>query len=844
MMDSTKRRVSRWALRWTAMLALLYGATLGMSAAANEADKLVDLVRQGSIEPLAAYLAIPGADINARPDFDKALLDYAAEQNQVRVATWLLDHGANVNAQERTGFRKLTALHRAASFDSFEVAQLLIARGANVNADGAHGTTPLLFAAAAGRTRMVELLLRNGADPETSTPSGQTALSEAARKGYLDIVKLLGAHGATQGDDRALSEAALNQQMDVIRYLLDHNQSQDTRDRALRFAVIGADSRTDTASLDMVSLLIAAKANVNNTVQGAQNTPLMLAKRVELRELLLAHGALDLDALKTAQASQGELRDLLMTLGRARVLGPSLDIAAIRIMRKFAPTVGTADETSTGWQHLKDTIAQDLRYDVGAVLLVRADEIASRWQETLNSGLSADDGVALMGFFESDVGQRYLAFQSRLSSIQEAGMVAVATRSNAAAGHGSAQTQGELLEQRRRLIGLGWNSGTSGCCDDVLQWMATQGKPGASPDEIAAVAGPRLDALRTDYLRDLDAFATFQQTPASGAIAAARRQILDQTAAGTAGSTEVVATALQRSEQAHDAEWRQGYLTLHTATRPTSAMTVSSSRPPTVELSSCVKNPHRLESSAWVTGFPGERLYVSPKHPRECSDTGLDACPGTPYLLSGDPVQLQGTCDEWTRLSYKGARGTVVGWVTSLRLTTDSGLTPPPQVDPGSSKHEHPPKSTEAEVCRAAREGTVEDAGLRDVTRYSFPREYLVNSGEDMWGTPLVTAEGNVDLFNEGKPQRVVLMAVGYSNRGDDRHTEWPVVLNANGLPDRTIPTYQKVFESAGDSDHTRLFRFRGVTYMEHMPISESGTSPHEIWRFSRTEAVKVCDVK
>ena len=309
MMDSTKlprpRRKSRWPVLSTVLLGFLYAVALGLPAAANEADKLVTLVRDGSIEQLAAYLATPGADINARPDVDKALLDYAAEQNQVVVATWLLDHGAKVDGEEQQGLRRLTPLHRAVFFDSFEVAQLLIARGANVNANQSHGATPLLYAASSGHGRIVELLLQNGADTLPSTAAGQTALSEAAQKGHLDIIKLLQAHGASLSDDRALFEAAFNQHMDVVRYLLDHDQSQGAKDSALRFAVIAADSRTDAVSLDLVSTLIAGGANVNNTVNAAPNTPLMMAKRPDLRELLLAHGAVDLEAVEGTTGEPG-----------------------------------------------------------------------------------------------------------------------------------------------------------------------------------------------------------------------------------------------------------------------------------------------------------------------------------------------------------------------------------------------------------------------------------------------------------------------------------------------------------------------------------------------------------
>jgi hypothetical protein len=105
-----------------------------------------------------------------------------------------------------------------------------------------------------------------------------------------------------------------------------------------------------------------------------------------------------------------------------------------------------------------------------------------------------------------------------------------------------------------------------------------------------------------------------------------------------------------------------------------------------------------------------------------------------------------------------------------------------------------------------------------------------------------VIAEGDVDLFNEGQPKRVAVLSVDYSFREWEYHTEWPVVLDVNGLPDATTAMHRKLFESAGRSDHVRLFRFHGVTYMEHEPIAGSAESSHEIWQFTKSEAVKVCD--
>lgn len=135
-------------------------------------------------ERLSRHLATPSVSINDRSDNDKALLDFAAEQNQVVIARYLLEHGAAVDAKATSVLALgVTALDRTAYFGSVDVAELLIAHGANVNPTGV-AAPPLLFAASGGRMNVIKLLLlAHGADLSYQTGAGQTALSEAAAAG-------------------------------------------------------------------------------------------------------------------------------------------------------------------------------------------------------------------------------------------------------------------------------------------------------------------------------------------------------------------------------------------------------------------------------------------------------------------------------------------------------------------------------------------------------------------------------------------------------------------------------------------------------------------------------------
>ena len=100
-------------------------------------------------------------------------LHLAAGYNNLDVAEYLLEHGADVNAQDKGG---LIPLHNASSYGHLDVAALLIRFNTEVNATDRWGFTPLHEAAQKGRTQLCALLLAHGADPHMKNQEGQTPL--------------------------------------------------------------------------------------------------------------------------------------------------------------------------------------------------------------------------------------------------------------------------------------------------------------------------------------------------------------------------------------------------------------------------------------------------------------------------------------------------------------------------------------------------------------------------------------------------------------------------------------------------------------------------------------------
>jgi len=134
-----------------------------------------------------------GADVNAQNAFGStALMWSVSDPARVRL---LLDHGAQVNTVARSG---RTALIVAAFTNpSAEVVKLLLAKGANVGVMDRMHVTPLNAATFGNDTATVRLLLEAGADIETpDTFIGLNPLMNAAGNRNVEAVKLLLAKGA------------------------------------------------------------------------------------------------------------------------------------------------------------------------------------------------------------------------------------------------------------------------------------------------------------------------------------------------------------------------------------------------------------------------------------------------------------------------------------------------------------------------------------------------------------------------------------------------------------------------------------------------------------------------
>ena len=154
---------------------------------------------------VAGLLCRNGAGVDVRDSSENTLLRQASRV--LDVVQWLLDHGADVNAQ---GYNGYSPLHNAVCDGQLQAFQMLIEHNADIHIQNAFGMTPLHDAAAGYEIRsdhvdIMQLLLEHGANPNArdnnnSTPLHHSSWSKTGNyppnRGTVEGTRLLLQHGA------------------------------------------------------------------------------------------------------------------------------------------------------------------------------------------------------------------------------------------------------------------------------------------------------------------------------------------------------------------------------------------------------------------------------------------------------------------------------------------------------------------------------------------------------------------------------------------------------------------------------------------------------------------------
>lgn len=179
---------------------------------------LRNAIQSGDVRTLLEVLLATPELITKRHKDGATLLHWAAAYAQLEITSFLLQHGAQVDAKDDAGFCPLhcatsaevarllleagasplstdangnTPLGLAAEYNRPDIARVLLIHGARVDAANSAGATPLAYCVIYDHVETAEVLLEAGADPKAKLPEGMTPLQLAEAKHAIGMVELL-----------------------------------------------------------------------------------------------------------------------------------------------------------------------------------------------------------------------------------------------------------------------------------------------------------------------------------------------------------------------------------------------------------------------------------------------------------------------------------------------------------------------------------------------------------------------------------------------------------------------------------------------------------------------------
>ena len=242
------------------------------------------------LRDVVEVLAIGTHGVNSQ-DFDDELtpLHLASREGHLDIARFLVEHGANLAAQDKHGS---TPLHDTSCNGRLDLARFFVEHGANVAAQDQHGSTPLHQASGRGHLDRARFLIEHGANVVAEDQNGSTPLYEASAKGDLNLLRLLIEHGASVAAEDPHGWTSLDvvlecRQFDVAQFLVEHGANLANLGSILLY------NASERGHLGLTRALV--ERGVNAAAQDQCGwTPLQVASQrghLDIARFLIEHGA-------------------------------------------------------------------------------------------------------------------------------------------------------------------------------------------------------------------------------------------------------------------------------------------------------------------------------------------------------------------------------------------------------------------------------------------------------------------------------------------------------------------------------------------------------------------------
>lgn len=138
---------------------------------------------------IAKYLLDHGAQVNSLGGEQwSTALHWAATKGHIGIISLLIQYGADLDIRDQPGY---SVLHLASQHGQSLAVIYFLALGMCVDGRDSFGRTPLLWAAYRGHTETVQVLLQEEAQVDAMDNSNTTVLHWAVIKGYFHIARLL-----------------------------------------------------------------------------------------------------------------------------------------------------------------------------------------------------------------------------------------------------------------------------------------------------------------------------------------------------------------------------------------------------------------------------------------------------------------------------------------------------------------------------------------------------------------------------------------------------------------------------------------------------------------------------